>query len=94
MTKVLSSLCSERWCIDDYFGSFFSWSSKAHPTTSRYDYKFIFTTDLGKVVFELLEYNIVPSLTSIQSLIQDQDKQDVSYPGITIVPHHNTTIMQ
>ena len=93
MSKVLSSLCSERWCIDDYFGLFFSWSNNAHPATSQWGHNCIFTTDFGKVIFELLEYDIVPSLNSIQSLIQDQGKQNVSHLDITFVPHHDTAIM-
>ena len=47
IVRVLKSVYSERWCIDNYFGSFFSWSTTAHPDSAPLGYKFFFTSALG-----------------------------------------------
>ena len=91
---MLNSLCSERWCIDDYFGSFYSWSHSAHPSISQWTYKLFFTTNLGQLLFDFFEYDITPSVASIKSLIENHHKNNVSYVDITFIPRHGMTIMK
>ena len=49
ITAVVQSLWSERWCLNNYFGSFLHWSfNYHHPTSCQWSLNYFCTSKTGK----------------------------------------------
>ena len=53
ITVVAKTLFSKWWCIDDYSGSLLHWSTIQLNESTRWEFKFMFTTTIEQHIFSI-----------------------------------------
>ena len=71
MTTVAKTLFSEWWCTDDYFGSLLQRINHNLNIASRWEFRYIFTSVIGKLIFSLLNNNAKSSTTELSELMNN-----------------------
>lgn len=94
--KIMSDInyLFSEWCIiDDMFGSP-QYSSNSHtPISSRWNYRFLFSSATTQRTFHLLYSSQISSIVDLATLVDDQDFSNVTVFDVTYVQNCSFDIM-
>ena len=94
IATVMITLFSKWWCVRGYFGLLLQCSNLNPHFTSRWDFKYMFTSPIGNYIFSLFNGRKKTNTTKLLGLIDDASLYNVTILESTLMITSKKTIIQ